>query len=471
MSQPSQSIVTGQRSAAPVVGIAASGTFIRRLFAISLMAASAVLPTGTAFAQGPASYSIPANPVFYRTVKVDGIDIFYREAGDPKNPTVLLLHGFPSSSSQYRDLIPLLADKYHVVAPDYPGFGHSAQPGRDLYKYTFDHLYETVDHFTNAVGIKRFVLYAHDYGAPVGLRFALHQPDRIRAIIIQNGNAYEVGFTPLWAPIKALWASDTPETRKVVSGFLTKDGIQFEHADGAPIERVNPDAVVLDQFVLERPGNRDLQLDLFADYKSNVALYPEFHAAFRKHRFPMLIVWGQNDSSFGVAGAKAFRDDLPDAELHLIEAGHFASETHAGEIAGYIREFLPRVLDTKPVAARVRPADRTSTSPEGIIRTLLEQHEDSDGNVFELILDTFPAGIEVPVHHHPVVGLNYVLSGTAESQYEGEPLITLQAGDSFLDHANVPHLRFRNPDQTAPVKILISRVRKKAQSFFILDPK
>jgi pimeloyl-ACP methyl ester carboxylesterase len=305
----------------------------------------------------------PVAPVYFRTVNVDGLDIFYREAGDPKNPTILLLHGFPSSSSQYCELIPLLSNKYHVVAPDYPGFGHSAQPSREAYHYTFDHLYETIDHFTKAVGVSHFVLYGHDYGAPVGLRFTLHQPERIRALIIQNGNAYEVGLSPLWAPIKALWASDRPETREAVAAFLNREGTKFEHGDGAPPDRVNPDAIDLDQLVLDRPGNRDIQLDLFADYKSNLALYPAFHEAFRKHQFPTLIVWGRNDSSFTTAGAEAYRDDLPKSKLYMLDAGHFACETHAGEIASLIREFLPAVLDGQPF--RKRRGHQGRTPPPG----------------------------------------------------------------------------------------------------------
>jgi len=291
-----------------------------------------------------AAYSIPATAIHYRTVKVDGLDVFYREAGDPKNPTILLLHGFPSSSHQYRDLIPLLADKFHVVAPDYPGFGHTTQPAREAYGYTFDHLYQTVDHFSRVVGIDRFAIYIQDYGSPVGLRFALYQPKRVTAIIVQNGNAYDVGLSPLWAPIRQLWAKDTPETREGAADFLTRKTTTYQYSEGVPADRVNPDAIENDQAILDRPGNRDIQLDLFADYQSNVKLYPAFHEAFRKYQFPTLIVWGKNDPIFTVAGAEAFREDLPHAELHMLDAGHFATETHADEIAGYIRDFLPRAL-------------------------------------------------------------------------------------------------------------------------------
>jgi hypothetical protein len=294
------------------------------------------------------SYAIPAQPVFYRTVKVDGLDIFYREAGDPRKPTILLLHGFPSSSHMFRDLIPLLADRYHVVAPDYPGFGRSSQPTPAGYAYTFDHLYETVDHFTRAVGVEKFAVYIQDYGAPVGLRFALRQPERVTALIVQNGNAYDVGLSPAWGPIKALWAKDTAETREGAAAFLTRKLTTFQYSEGVPAERVNPDAIDNDQAILDRPGNRDIQLALFANYKTNVALYPAFHEAFRKHQFPTLIVWGKNDPIFTVAGAEAFAQDLPKAKLHLIDAGHFALETKADEIAGEIRAFMASEVDRRP---------------------------------------------------------------------------------------------------------------------------
>lgn len=302
-----------------------------------------IAQANAATAVQPARYSIPAVPIHYRTVKVDGLDIFYREAGDPKNPTILLLHGFPSSSHQYRDLIPLLADKYHVIAPDYPGFGRTTQPGRDAYRYTFDNLYGTIDRFTRAVKIDRFAIYIQDYGAPIGLRFALNQPDRVTAMIVQNGNAYAEGLAPIWAPIQALWAADNAETRKGAAAFLTRETTTFQYSEGVAKDRVNPDAIDHDQATLDRPGNRDIQLALFADYQRNVDLYPAFHKAFRDRQFPTLIVWGRNDPIFTMAGAEAFKRDLPRAELHYLDAGHFATETHSAEIAGHIRAFLGRV--------------------------------------------------------------------------------------------------------------------------------
>lgn len=317
---------------------------IRNLFIAAALAAGSIPAANAAETNSSKTHALPSAPIYYRTAKVDGLDIFYREAGDPKKPAILLLHGFPSSSHMFRDLIPLLADKYHVVAPDYPGFGRSSQPAPSEYTYTFDHLYETVSHFTNTVGLGKFAIYIQDYGAPVGLRFVQRQPERVTAIIVQNGNAYEVGLSPAWAPIKALWAEDTAETRKGAAGFLTRQTTTFQYSEGVPADRVNPDAIEHDQAILDRPGNQEIQLALFANYQTNVALYPAFHEAFRKHKFPTLIVWGKNDPIFTVAGAQAFKQDLPDAEIHLLDAGHFALETNAAEIAGHIRSFLPRAL-------------------------------------------------------------------------------------------------------------------------------
>jgi len=317
--------------------------------ALPAVACAAALLCGSTFTNAavtaaPADCPLPAAAVSYRTVKVDGLDIFYREAGPRDAPTLLLLHGFPSSSHMFRDLIPLLADRYHVIAPDYPGFGRSSQPPRESFAYTFDRLHEVVDRFTRAVGAERFALYVHDYGSPIGLRFVLRQPERITALIVQNGNAYDVGLSPLWAPIRELWKQDTPATRNATAGFLTRDTTVFQYSEGVPKERVNPDAIDSDQAVLDRPGNKEIQLDLFADYASNLKLYPAFHEAFRRHQHPMLIVWGKNDPIFTAAGADAFLRDLPKAEVHMLDTGHFALETHAAEIAAYIRGFMPRAL-------------------------------------------------------------------------------------------------------------------------------
>ena len=313
---------------------------------------SASLLTGwlmsPANAAGPATYSIPAAPIYYRTVKIDGLDIFYREAGPKDAPVILLLHGFPSSSHMFRDLIPLLADSYHIIAPDYPGFGYSSQPSRDQFQYTFDNMYGVVDKFTHAVGAEKFAIYVQDYGSPIGLRFALHQPQRVSAIIVQNGNAYDVGLAPIWDPIKAYWAENTPERREALREFVKDRTTVFQYSEGVPLERRNPDAWRNDQTLLDRPGNDEIQLDLFGDYRNNVKLYPAFQESFRKHQFPTLIVWGKNDPIFTVQGAEAFKKDLPNSELHYLDAGHFALETDAAEIAGYIRAFMPRALKPRP---------------------------------------------------------------------------------------------------------------------------
>lgn len=315
----------------------------RLALAAELLAAAAIpaLHVRPAFA-APAAYTIPAAPIHYRTVKVDGLDIFYREAGPKDAPVILLLHGFPSSSHEFRDLIPLLADKYRVVAPDYPGFGYSSQPSRADYAYTFDHLYQTVDAFTRAVDLGKFAIYIQDYGAPVGLRFVVHQPERITGIIVQNGNAYEVGLSPAWKPIQAYWQQDTQANRDALRPFLKEQTTIFQYSQGVPDDRRNPDAWHSDQATLDRPGNDEIQLDLFHDYRTNVALYPAAHESFRAHRFPTLIVWGKADPFFTVPGAEAYKQDLPDAEIHLLDAGHFALETNAAEIAGYIRDFMNR---------------------------------------------------------------------------------------------------------------------------------
>ena len=280
--------------------------------------------------------------IHYRTVEVDGVKIFYREAGPRNAPAILLLHGFPSSSHMFRDLIPLLATNYRVVAPDYPGFGYSSQPPRDQYRYSFENLYRTVDSFTRAVGLEKFAIYVQDYGSPIGLRIASRQPERVTGIIVQNGNAYDVGLAPIWDPIKAYWAEDKPERREALREFLTEKITTFQYSEGVPADQVNPDAIRNDQAILDRPGNAEIQLDLFRDYRSNLALYPEFQRYFRDKNPPILIAWGKNDPIFTVAGAQAFLKDRPDAELHLLDAGHFALETHSGEIAALIHDFLQR---------------------------------------------------------------------------------------------------------------------------------
>ena len=281
----------------------------------------------------------------YHTVSVDGLKIFHREAGDPKAPAVLLLHGFPTSSHMYRALIPALADRYHVVAPDLPGFGYSDAPDRSSFKYSFDHLAELVDRFTEVLGLTRYALYIFDYGAPVGFRLAIRHPERITAVISQNGNAYLEGLSEGWNPIQAYWKDPSPENRSALRAFLQPATTQWQYTHGVPNpDRLSPDAWTLDSALLARPGNDEIQLDLFGDYQSNVALYPKFQEYIRTRRPPLLAVWGRHDPFFLPAGAEAFRRDAPDAEIHLLDAGHFALESLGPEIAAIIREFLARKL-------------------------------------------------------------------------------------------------------------------------------
>lgn len=277
----------------------------------------------------------------HRKVSVDGLEIFYREAGAANGPTLLLLHGFPSSSHMFRDLIPLLADRFHIVAPDLPGFGQSDAPSRDSFAYTFDHLASVITRFTEVLKLDRFAVYVFDYGSPVGLRVAMHHPERITAIISQNGNAYTEGLSDGWNPIRKYWQQPTQENRDALRALLTPATTYWQYTHGVPNpEAVSPDGYSLDDFYMTRPGIHDVQLDLFLDYANNVALYPEFHSYFRRHQPPLLAVWGRNDPFFLPAGAEAFRQDLPNAEVHFYETGHFALETHAHEIATAIRQFL-----------------------------------------------------------------------------------------------------------------------------------
>ena len=283
---------------------------------------------------------------------VNGNKIFYREAGPKTAPAILLLHGFPTSSHMFRNLIPALADSYHVVAPDLPGFGFSDAPDRKQFRYTFERLAETIDNFTRTIGLDRYTIYVFDYGAPVGLRLALAHPERITAIISQNGNAYDEGLSQGWNPIQKYWKEPTAENRAALREFLTPDATKSQYIHGVQDETlVAPEAYSLDSALLARPGNDEIQLDLFLDYANNIALYPKFQDFFRTKRPPLLAVWGKNDPFFLPPGAEAFRRDNPNAEVHFYDTGHFALETHYQEIAVAIRDFLDRKLNQRLGAA------------------------------------------------------------------------------------------------------------------------
>jgi pimeloyl-ACP methyl ester carboxylesterase len=281
----------------------------------------------------------------YLNIAVDGTRTFYREAGSIGAPKLLLLHGFPTSSHMFRDLIPLLADQFHIVAPDLPGFGLSYSPGRGL---TFDRIAQTIERFTELIGFDRYALYVFDYGAPTGFRLAVRHPERVTAIISQNGNAYVEGLSDGWNPIRAYWEDNSQANREALRQFLAPETTIWQYTHGVPdASAVSPDGYSLDNFYLSRPGVADVQLDLFGDYKSNVALYPEFQAYFRAHRPPLLAAWGKNDPFFLPPGAEAFKRDIPDATVRFFDTGHFALETHAGEIAATIREFLARSIKAR----------------------------------------------------------------------------------------------------------------------------
>ena len=282
-------------------------------------------------------------PTLHKTVEVDGLNIFYREAGRPDAPTILLLHGFPTSSQMFRNLIPALADRFHLVAPDYPGFGNSSMPAVDAFDYSFDNLARVVERFTETLGLTRYSLYVMDYGAPVGFRLATAHPERIEALIVQNGNAYDEGLREFWAPFRAYWRDRSAATAAPLEGFLNIDVTKWQYTHGTrDPEVISPDTWTVDQYGLDRPGNREIQLQLFYDYGSNPPLYPSWQAYFRAHQPPTLIVWGKNDAIFPAAGAHPYKRDLETLEFHLLDTGHFALEEDGDVIARRIRAFLAR---------------------------------------------------------------------------------------------------------------------------------
>ena len=277
----------------------------------------------------------------YHTVSIDGLEIFYREAGSRDNPTILLLHGFPTSSHMFRNLIPALADQFHLVAPDYPGYGNSSMPTVDEFDYTFDHLAEIVEKFITAIELKKYSLYVMDYGAPIGFRIAAKYPERVEALIIQNGNAYEEGLREFWEPVRDYWRDRSPENADKLRFLLTLEGTRWQYTNGVQnLTAISPDTWTMDQHFLDRPGNTEIQLALFDSYQANPPLYPQWQAYFRQHQPPTLIVWGQNDHIFPAEGAYPYKNDLQTLEFHLLNTGHFALEECGDVIAAHIRRFM-----------------------------------------------------------------------------------------------------------------------------------
>lgn len=279
---------------------------------------------------------------FYKKIQIEDCNVFYREAGSTDKPVILLLHGFPSSSSMFRELMPQLSDNYRVIAPDFPGFGQTDSPKRDKFTYTFDHITDIVEKFTEALNLEHFAMYVFDYGAPIGYRLAMRNPHKIKAIISQNGNMYDEGLGKKWEARKAYWAAPTDSLRKQFSSAYALETIKGQYEYGTPENSVSPDNYLLDYYYVNLPGRAEIQDDLIFDYRTNVALYPEFQKYLRDNRPPLLAVWGENDPSFIPEGAKAFKKDLPDAEIHFVLSGHFALESHCNEIAALMIDFLKR---------------------------------------------------------------------------------------------------------------------------------
>ena len=293
----------------------------------------------------PAPAKVSDTRVQYHTVQVDGLDIFYREAGPKDAPTILLLHGFPTSSHMFRNLMPALSDRFHLVAPDYPGYGNSSMPTVDEFDYTFDRLSEVMEGFIQKLGLKKYSLYLQDYGAPIGYRIAVNHPERVQALIVQNGNAYEEGLLDFWKPLRAYWKDRTEENAAALRKFLVLEVTKWQYTHGVRNpDTISPDNWIIDQYLMDRPGNVDIQLALFYSYGSNPPLYPAWQAYFREHQPPTLIVWGKNDYIFPAEGAHPYQRDLKNIEFHLLDTGHFALEEDGGVIADHIRRFLTTKL-------------------------------------------------------------------------------------------------------------------------------
>ena len=300
-------------------------------------------------------------PVHYRTARVNNLDLFYREAGPPDAPTILLLHGFPTSSNMFRSLIPRLAGSFHLLAPDYPGFGHSSMPDRASFAYSFENMANVLEGLVAQLGLGKFSLYLMDYGAPIGYRLAVRRPDQVQALIIQNGNAYDEGLREFWDPIKRYWADPRPENRTALHFLVAPESTRWQYENGVSDRTLlDPTTWVVDQVGLDRPGNREIQMDLFYDYRTNVSLYPQFQAFFRKYQPPALVMWGKNDVIFPPEGAAPYRRDLPNVETHFLDTGHFALETHGEEIASRMEAFLSEYF-----AAERRPEAEGAAYPPG----------------------------------------------------------------------------------------------------------
>lgn len=331
-------------------------TAIRRALQASAVAITVVglpialvdaAPAGGKAQVAQARSTLPSQ-VRYKSATIDDVEVAYREAGREAAPAIILLHGFPTSSHMFRNLIPALASRYRVIAPDYPGFGHSGMPDRATFKYSFDNYARLIEGLTEKIDVRRYALYVMDYGAPVGFRLAAKHPERVSALIVQNGNAYDEGIQKFWEPIQKYWASGAKEDREAIRWLTSLKATKWQYTNGVPdTSLVSPDAWTHDQALLDRPGNQEVQLDLFYDYRTNIPLYPQWQTYFRKHQPPTLVLWGKNDAIFAADGAAPYKRDIKRAEVHLLDTGHFALETHGPQIAGLIREFLGRKVPSK----------------------------------------------------------------------------------------------------------------------------